>query len=171
MNRQARASRPSESASRALASLYDLQAWLTRYAIDLALLALRLPVAVVFWRSGRTRVVGWNVFHVTDSQIYLFDQEFGMPFPELTAHLTAVAEHALPVLLIVGLFTPLAALGMLAMTLVIQVFVFPDAWLTAHMFWATIRFAVLVLGPGRISLDSLLAGWLRGAKGPGVRSI
>jgi putative oxidoreductase len=152
------------SAARALALLYSVQAWLTRYAIDLALLALRLPVAVVFWRSGRTRVAGWNIFNITDSQIYLFDQEFHMPFPELTAHLTAVAEHVLPVLLIAGLFTPLAALGMLMMTLVIQFFVFPDAWLTAHMFWATILFAVLVIGPGRISLDFLLAGWLRRRK-------
>ena len=146
---------------RAMSVLYDLQAWLTRYAVDLALLALRLPVAVVFWRSGRTRVAGWNIFHLTDSQIYLFDQEFHMPVPELMAHLTAVAEHVLPVLLIAGLFTPLTALGMLTMTLVIQFFVFPDAWLTAHMFWATILFAVLVLGPGRISLDALLARRLR----------
>ena len=83
-----------------------------------------------------------------------------MPLPELTAHVTAVAEHVLQVLLIAGLFTPLAALGMLAMTLVIQLFVFPSAWLTAHMFWATILFAVLVLGPGRFSLDFLIAGSL-----------
>ena len=142
-------------------ALYQAQAWLARHVSDLALFVLRLPVAVVFWRSGRTRVAGWNIFHITDTQIYLFDQEFHMPVPELTAHLTAVAEHLLPVLLIAGLFTPLAALGMLAMTLVIQVFVFPDAWLTAHMFWAVILFAVLIMGPGRISLDSLLAGRMR----------
>src|SRR5919205_2053596 len=106
-------------ARRALGFLYAAQTWLTRHATDLALLALRLPVAMVFWRSGRTRVSGWNIFHITDSQVYLFEQEFHMPLPELTAHVTAVAEHVLPVLLIAGLFTPLAALGMLAMTLVI----------------------------------------------------
>ncbi len=127
----------------------------------LALLALRLPVAVVFWRSGRTRVEGWNIFDIADLQPFLFEHEFGLPFPDLTAHLTAVAEHVLPILLVVGLFTRLGALGMLVMTLVIQLFVFPDAWLSAHMFWATILFAVIALGPGTISLDHLIGRWAR----------
>ena len=72
--------------------------------------------------------------------------------PELTAHVTAIAEHVLPALLVLGLLTRLSALGMFVMTLVIQFFVFPDAWLV-HMFWAAILFAVMILGPGRISLD------------------
>ncbi len=126
-----------------------------------AMLALRLPVAVVFWRSGRTRVEGWNIFDITDSQAFIFEYEFGMPFPVLTAQVTAIAEHVLPVLLILGLFTRLGALGMLIMTMVIQFFIYPDAWLNAHMFWATILFAVIVLGPGKISLDYLIGRWLQ----------
>lgn len=133
-------------------------AWLS----PLALLALRLPVAAVFWRSGRTKVEGWNIFAVDDTQYFLFEQEFGLPWPELMAHVTAVAEHVFPVLLVLGLFTRLGALGMLAMTAVIQLFVFPDAWFNAHMFWAAILFAVVALGPGPISLDRLLVGRLRG---------
>ena len=125
-----------------------------------ALLALRLPVAVVFWRSGRTRVEGWNIFEITDSQIFLFEYEFGLPFPDFLAHMTAIVEHLLPVLLVLGLMTRFGALGMLAMTLVIQLFVFPDAWLNAHMFWAAILFAVAALGPGNISLDHLIKRWL-----------
>ena len=117
-----------------------------------ALLALRLPVAIMFWRSGRAKVEGWNIFSVSDSQYFLFREEFGMPMPELTAHVTAIAEHILPILLVLGLLTRLSALGMFVMTLVIQLFVFPDAW-PVHMFWAAILFAVMVLGPGRISLD------------------
>ena len=128
----------------------------------LALLALRLPVAVVFWRSGRTRVEGWNILDITDSQAFIFENEFGMPFPVLTAYVTAIVEHVLPVLLILGLFTRLGALGMLTMTMVIQLFVYPDAWLNAHMFWAAILFAVVVLGPGKISLDHRLGRWIRG---------
>ena len=120
----------------------------------LALLALRLPVAIVFWRSGRAKVEGWNIFSVSDSQYFLFREEFGMPLPELTAHLTAIAEHILPALLVLGLLTRLSALGMFVMTLVIQFFVFPDAWLV-HMFWAAILFAVMILGPGPLSLDRL----------------
>ena len=118
----------------------------------LALLALRLPVAIVFWRSGRAKVEGWNIFSVNDSQYFLFREEFGMPLPELTAHVTAIAEHVLPALLVLGLLTRLSALGLFVMTLVIQFFVFPDSWLV-HMFWAAILFAVMILGPGPISLD------------------
>lgn len=121
-----------------------------------ALLILRLPIAIVFWRSGRAKVEGWNIFSVRDSQYFLFREEFGMPLPELTAHLTAIAEHILPILLVLGLFTRLSALGMFVMTMVIQFFVFPDAWLGAHMFWAAILFAVVAFGPGPVSLDRLL---------------
>ena len=121
-----------------------------------ALLVLRLPIAIVFWRSGRAKVEGWNIFSVRDSQYFLFREEFGMPLPEMTAHLTAIAEHILPILLVLGLLTRLSALGMFIMTLVIQFFVFPDAWLGAHMFWAAILFAVIAFGPGPVSLDRLL---------------
>ena len=127
-----------------------------RWLGPVALLVLRLPIAIVFWRSGRTKVEGWNIFSVKDSQYFLFREEFGMPMPELTAHLTAIAEHILPILLVVGLLTRLSALGMFVMTMVIQFFVYPDAWISAHMFWAVILFAVIALGPGRYSLDRLV---------------
>ncbi len=136
--------------------LYGL---ITHWLTPLALLALRLPVAVVFWRSGRTKVEGWNVFQLTPSQAFLFEHEFGMPFPVLTAHVTALAEHVLPALLVVGLATRLSATGLLIMTAIIQVFVFPDAWLNAHMWWAATLFAVIVLGPGKLSLDHATS-WL-----------
>ncbi|MBU0726263.1 MAG: DoxX family protein [Alphaproteobacteria bacterium] len=123
----------------------------------LALLALRLPVAVVFWRSARTKVEGWNIFAPTDGAFFLFQHEYGLPFPVLSTYAATLAEHVLPVLLVLGLATRLGALGMLVMTLVIQIFVYPDAWLSAHMFWATILFAVLALGPGKLSLDHLIA--------------
>ena len=128
----------------------------TRRLGPVALLVLRLPVAIVFWRSGRVKVEGWNIFSVKEILYSLFEHEFGMPMPELTAHLTAIAEHILPILLVLGLFTRLSALGMFVMTMVIQFFVFPDAWLGAHMFWAALLFAVMALGPGPISLDRLL---------------
>lgn len=126
----------------------------------LALLALRLPVALVFWRSGRTRVEGWDILALKPSQAFLFEHEFGMPFPVLTAHSVAIAEHVLPIMLVLGLGARLGALGMLLMTAVIQIFVFPSAWLDHHMWWAVTLFAVLALGPGRLSLDHLIAARL-----------
>jgi putative oxidoreductase len=137
-------------------------ALIDRWVGPLGLLALRLPVSVVFWNSGRTKVEGWNIFVVNDVQYLLFEEEFGLPFPVLMAHVTAIAEHVLPIMLVLGLGTRLGAAGMLVMTMVIQLFVFPDAWLSHHMFWATITFAVFALGPGPLSLDHLIAKKLRG---------
>lgn len=128
----------------------------------LALLALRLPVAWVFWASARTKVEGWNIFSSTPSAFFLFEHEYGLPFPVLSAHLATLAEHMLPVLLVLGLATRLSALGMLAMTMVIQLFVYPEAWVSHHMFWAAILFAVLALGPGRFSLDHAIFRRLQG---------
>ena len=66
-----------------------------------------------------------------------------------------MAEHLFAVLLIAGLFTRLAALSLLVMTLVIQVFVYPGAWVT-HGLWAACFVTVIACGPGRLSLDRLL---------------
>jgi len=140
-----------------LGTLDGLYARAVTWLTPLALLALRLPVAVVFWRSGRTKVEGWNLFNVDPAQAFLFEHEFGMPFPALTAQVTAIAEHVLPVMLVLGLATRVGAAGMLVMTAVIQLFVFPGAWFSDHMWWAVILFAVMALGPGKISLDHLIS--------------
>jgi putative oxidoreductase len=162
-------SMPTASARGIALGLEQIYARVTATAGPLALLFLRLPVALTFWYSGRTKVEGWNIFALQPSQPYLFEHQFGMPFPVLSAHVTAIAEHVLPVLVIVGLFTRFGALGMLIMTGVIQLFVFPDAWWNAHMWWAVVLFAVIALGPGPISLDHLIARWAKG-RPPGLSS-
>jgi putative oxidoreductase len=50
--------------------------------------------------------------------------------PAPAAVVASVAEHVLPVLLVLGFFARLSALGLLLMTAVIQIFVFPGAWVT-----------------------------------------
>lgn len=126
------------------------------YIRDLGILGLRVPIALVFWFSGRTKVDGWNIFAINDSQVYLFENKFNMPFPEVVATIAAITEHILPALLIIGLFTRIGAFGLLLMTMVIQLFVFPDAWWSTHMFWASMLFAIVAIGPGRFSIDYLL---------------
>jgi putative oxidoreductase len=122
----------------------------------LALLA-RIPVAAVFWNSGRTKVDGWNIFQINESARLLFENEFQLPVinPVLAAHLAAVAEHVFPVLLVLGLATRLSALSLLVMTAVIQIFVFPDAWPT-HGTWAACFLLLIARGAGAVSLDHLL---------------
>lgn len=121
---------------------------------DVVALAARIFPAVVFWQSARTKVDGLTI---KDSTYFLFEQVYALPLipPAIAAQLATVAEHLLPVLLVLGLFARVGALGLLGMTAVIQVFVFPEAWVT-HGLWATALLVVLAQGPGRVSLDHLL---------------
>ncbi|MFN7053912.1 MAG: DoxX family protein, partial [Gemmobacter sp.] len=122
---------------------------------DLVALGLRIFPAMVFWLSGRTKVEG--LFSIKDSTWFLFREEYGLPLipSDLAAVLATVAEHALPMLLIFGLLARFAALGLLVMTVVIQIFVYPDAWVT-HGLWGAALLAVIARGPGRLSLDHFL---------------
>jgi putative oxidoreductase len=121
---------------------------------DIVALAARVFPAVVFWQSGRTKVDG---FAIKDSTWFLFQDLYALPLipPAWAAVMATVAEHLLPVLLVLGLLSRLSAAGLLAMTAVIQIFVFPEAWVT-HGLWATALLVVVARGPGRLSLDHLL---------------
>ena len=119
------------------------------------LLVQRLGIAAVFLLSGRTKVDG--LISVNDSALELFRYEYALPLipPEIAAHAATYSEHLFPLLLIPGLFTRFAAAGLLVMTLVIQVFVYPDAWAT-HLSWAGLLLPLIALGGGKLSLDRAL---------------
>jgi putative oxidoreductase len=126
---------------------------------DLAGLALRLALAVPFFKSGLTKWDG--VGHLSAGAVYLFTEEFRLhlfgaeiayPWPKLMATLSGTGEILLPILLVLGLACRWAALGLLAMTAVIQLTV-PDGWANFHLPWAAMALAILVFGPGRLSLD------------------
>lgn len=121
---------------------------------DLVALAARVFVAWVFWLSGQTKVEG---FAIADSTWFLFEHEYALPLIPFTwaAVMATLAEHLFSVLLVAGLFTRFAAAALLVMTAVIQIFVYPQAWVT-HGLWAASFLAVMAYGPGRISLDRLL---------------
>lgn len=131
----------------------------------------RFAIAAVFWKSGQTKIEGlaidlldgtwqWGWPRLADSAVYLFREEYRLPLlpPELAAILAATAEHLLPVLLLLGLATRFSALGLLIMTAVIQLFVYPDAYPT-HGTWAAVLLYLLARGPGVLSLDHGLARW------------
>jgi putative oxidoreductase len=122
----------------------------------LPLLVARLGIAGVFLLSGRTKVVEGSFLEVSPSALFLFREEYKLPLlpPELAAHLATYAEHLFPLLLIVGLGTRFAALALLGMTAVIQVFVYPDAWPT-HLLWTGVLLPLLARGGGALSLDQL----------------
>jgi putative oxidoreductase len=132
------------------------RALLTRLVPDDVLaLACRVAMAATFFLSGRTKVSG--LLTVTDGAVELFRSEYKLPLvpPEIAAHAAAYAEHLFPLLLVLGLFTRFSALALLGMTLVIEVFVYPDAWPT-HLTWAAALLFLIGRGPGRSSLDRRL---------------
>lgn len=149
-------SRPSSTPSSRIAeAVQSLVAAFDRIPHSVIAAAARLFPAAVFWYSGRTKVEGWSV---SDSAIFLFREEYALPFvdPVLAAWGATIAEHLLPVLLVLGLASRFAALGLLVMTAVIQIFVYPGAWPT-HGVWAVCLLVVLARGPGAWSLDHLIA--------------
>ena len=125
---------------------------------SLVLAFVRVVLAGVFWRSGQTKVVEGSWFTLTDTTYELFRTEYaGVPLPpEFAAVMANAAEHILPALLLVGLFTRFSALGLLGMTLVIQFFVYPDAWWPEHSLWAALALILILRGGGRFSLDAQL---------------
>ncbi len=129
-----------------------LQRWI---AMDGVLLASRVGIAAVFLLSGRTKVDG--ILHVTDNAVTLFRDEYRLPWidPAVAAHLAAWSEHLFPLLLVLGLATRASALSLLAMTLVIEVFVYPDAWPT-HLTWAAPLLLLAARGGGAWSTDRAL---------------
>jgi putative oxidoreductase len=122
---------------------------------DLLALACRFSMAAIFFLSGRTKVEGFLT--IADSAYELFRSEYKLPLvpPEVATHLAAYAEHLFPLLLVLGLFTRLSALALLGMTLVIQLFVYPDAWPT-HLSWAAALLYLVGRGGGSLSLDRVL---------------
>ncbi len=125
---------------------------------SLVLGLVRVVLAGVFWRSGRTKVEEGSWFQLSDTTYELFRTEYaGVPLPpEFAAVMATTAEHILPALLLAGLFTRVSALGLLGMTLVIQFFVYPDAWWGEHSLWTALALILIVRGAGRFSLDAML---------------
>ena len=135
------------------------------WVAPVALLALRVALAIPFFRSGLTK---WEApFVLSSGAKYLFTEEFKLhffwgtmpyPAPLLMAFLAGAAEIALPILLILGLATRVSALGILAMTLIIQLTI-PDGLINFHLPWAAMALALLAYGGGLFSADALL--WRR----------
>lgn len=140
---------------------------LGRIPMSLVQLVLRVALAVPFWRSGLTK---WDGFlQLSDNAVLLFTEEFKLhllgyeipyPWPKLMAYASGSGEIMLPILLILGLGTRFAALGILAMTALIQLTI-PDGWANFHLPWAAMALAIVAYGGGAFSIDRLIAAFYR----------
>ena len=121
--------------------------------VPYALLAvpLRVAFATVFWNSAMTKLANW------DTALSLFADEYQLPLvpPEVAAYVAVAIELTTPALLVLGLMTRPAALVLLGMTAVIEIFVYPQAWPT-HIQWAAMLLVLLCRGAGAASLDHIL---------------
>ena len=122
--------------------------------MSIVLLGMRIGVGAVFFRSGLLKLDSWQF------TVQLFRDEYRVPLlePVLAAQVTTAVELAAPPLLFAGLATRLAALPLLAMIAVIQIFVYPNAW-SDHLLWGSTLVLLLTQGPGAISVDRVIAAW------------
>jgi putative oxidoreductase len=143
-------------------------------AVSYALVAvlLRLVVSRDFFVSAEAQVAGPTIplsFHGSTFSLVLPAQlreealsELAAKFatvpapPTLVAYCVVYAEFLLPICLVLGFGTRIAALALLIVTALLQIYVAPDALWTAHVYWIAILLVLLTCGGGAISLDRLM---------------
>jgi putative oxidoreductase len=119
-----------------------------RTPLSLVQLAGRLAIFNVFWNSAQSKLASWPV------TLQLFAVEYRVPLlpPDIAAALATAAELGGSVLILLGLFTRFAALALLGVAAVIQLFVFPSHW-GEHLLWASLLLLMVARGAGTLSLD------------------
>lgn len=139
------------STTRFVPALDRLHAFLDRIPASWLALGFRFAVAGVFWKSGMTKLASW------DLTVALFENEYAVPLlpPAMAAYLATAVELVCPLLLVLGFGTRLATAVLLAMTLVIQVFVYPENW-SDHLLWGVILAYLVARGGGSVSIDAVI---------------
>ena len=128
-------------------------------AQPLLALALRLYVGWQFFKAGWLKITTW------EQTLWLFENEYRTPLlpPMAAAVLGTLGELAFPVLLFVGLFSRLGAIGLFVVNgmavvsyghvLLTEGF---EAAIGQHVLWGVMLLTIAVYGPGKLSLDYLL---------------
>ncbi len=150
-------------------AMNKIAGWLDAIPYSAIALFLRIVAGHPFFVSGQTKIEGPTIGRevlgldltiqiptaIRSAAFALFADEYKLPFvaPDVAAYAATAIEFALPIFLFLGLFTRISAFGLLAMTSIIQIFVYPDAWWTAHAYWAALLTVLITRGPGSLSLD------------------
>jgi putative oxidoreductase len=153
----------------------DTLVWLcARSVYALLALGLRLVMARVFFLSGQAKIEGPGVpiqwpaggvdlsvtlpAAIKETTFQLFETQYAeLPIaPAAAAYLFSYAEFVLPICLLLGFATRFAAAGLLALTMLLQIYVAPAMWWSLHVYWLSILLVLVLLGPGAISIDALI---------------
>ena len=138
----------------------------------LVALGLRFVMARVFFLSGQAKIDGPAIpldlgkyqfsfvlpAQIKDATFQMFETQYAalpMP-PAVAAYLFTYAEFVLPICLVIGFATRFSALLLLVMTILIQVYIMPDALWSLHVYWIAILMVLMSVGPGAVSLDALI---------------
>jgi putative oxidoreductase len=140
----------------------------------LVAIGLRFIIARVFFLSGQTMIDGpvipisgfgpgvdFSVIlpvAIKDATFQIFQTQFAaLPMsPTVAAYLFSYAEFVLPICLVAGFATRFSALGLLVLTVLISVYVMPEAFWSSHVYWVAILMVLMSVGPGAISIDALI---------------
>lgn len=136
--------------------MFQIRTAIEEYFAPLYDLAVRLWIGSVFWRSGVEKAKDW------ETTVFLFQDEYQLPIlpPDVAAALGMATELSMPILLFVGLAARLASLPLIFLTCVIQFVLgasMPAYDSTEHFYWLFLLGAIFVRGPGKLSLDYVIA--------------
>jgi len=122
-----------------------------RIPVSLLALMMRVALAAIFIKSGLTKIANFDI------TISLFQDEYMVPLlpPAVAAVLATVTELGCSSLILAGFATRLAALPLLGLTFVIEVFVYPENW-AEHLTWASMLLFLVAHGAGKLSLDHFI---------------
>ena len=138
--------------SRLIARLNALRDWLGRFPLSILQLTMRFGVGLYWFKGALLRLQS------PEFGLKLFQDEYKVPFldPALAMHLANFNETVCSFLLVLGLFSRLAALPLLVQqVLIIQIFVFPQSYVDTLLQGSCLLF-ILTRGPGVFSLDHLI---------------
>jgi putative oxidoreductase len=137
-----------------ISQLYQNVALKVSLLEPVALLAARFYVGWAFFASGLTKLKDW------DSTLFLFEEEYQVPILpfELAAYLGTAAEIILPILLVMGLTSRFAALGLFFVNIVAVISleeIAPVAY-SQHVLWGVLLAQVVIFSGGRFTIDRLI---------------
>lgn len=128
---------------------------------DIFALAIRVYVGWQFFTAGLLKISSWS------NTLFLFEHEYEVPFlaPYPAAVLGTFGELFFPVMLWLGLFGRLSAIGLQAVNIMAVVAYahvifnpeFGTGAVADHYLWGLMMLIIMIYGPGKLSVDEWLS--------------
>lgn len=146
-------------------TVLTLTRWHTALAPPLDSLRSLLLLGTRLWVSWQFLESGWLKLTTWDTTLFLFENEYHVPLlpPHLAAIVGTFGELFFPVLLVLGLFTRVGAIGLFAVNALALISYWHvlggDDFAAArgqHYLWGFMTAVIAVCGAGALSIDKWL---------------